>query len=155
MLPKQLFAGVPRGPAGDCSQNCSCSILTTQQRSTSRFSKLLKPKTTLHRVFTQDPMCPRQFSAYSENALFSNTYVSMRYGHPVEACGTLLNPEAPGSYKFIYSAFSTPDVPHVAPRTISIAQPLWLRRPKRHPCNRFKQPTPAQLHQLDARLAPL
>lgn len=28
----------------------------------------------------------------------------MRYRRPVEACGTLLNQEAPGSYKIIYSA---------------------------------------------------
>lgn len=27
----------------------------------------------------------------------------MRYGQPVEACGTRLDPEAPGSYRIIYS----------------------------------------------------
>ncbi len=41
----------------------------------------------------------------------------MRYGQPVEACGTRLNPEAPGSYKIIYSGLTPPDVPDVIPRT--------------------------------------
>jgi len=33
----------------------------------------------------------------------------MRYGQPVEACGTLLNPEAPGSSKIIYSTTAGPN----------------------------------------------
>jgi hypothetical protein len=41
----------------------------------------------------------------------------MRYGQPVEACGTLLNPEAPGSYKIIYSAFSPPDALDAVPES--------------------------------------
>ena len=49
------------------------------------------------------PLRPRQFSACPQNALFSTAYGSGRCGQPVEACGTLLNPEAPGSYKIIYS----------------------------------------------------
>lgn len=43
-------------------------------------------------------------------------YVSYRYGHPVEACGTLLNPEAPGSYKFIYRRLERPFSPSHVPR---------------------------------------
>jgi hypothetical protein len=46
----------------------------------------------LVRERTPAPLRPRQFLASS-----------MRYGHLVEAGGTLLNPEAPGSYKIIYS----------------------------------------------------
>ncbi len=52
-------------------------------------------------------MRPRQFSASLQSPLFSVPYVSSRYGQPVEARGTLLNPEAPSSYKIIYSAIST------------------------------------------------
>ena len=41
-------------------------------------AKLLKLQGNLKGVFTGDPLSPRQFPAYLENALFSNTYVSMR-----------------------------------------------------------------------------
>jgi hypothetical protein len=54
-------------------------------------------------IRTADPLRPRQFTAHSRNALFSTTYVSSRYRSPVEAYGTLLNPEAPSSYKIVYS----------------------------------------------------
>jgi hypothetical protein len=48
-------------------------------------------------------MCPRQFLAFFENALFSTTYVSSRWREPVATCGALWNPEALASYIFIYS----------------------------------------------------
>ena len=70
-------------------------------------------------IRTADPLRPRQIAAPSENALFSTAYVSMRYGQPVEACGTLLNPEAPGSYKIDYSGLPPPDVPHVVPKAFA------------------------------------
>src|ERR1039457_4702589 len=50
-------------------------------------------------------MCPRQFPASEENALFSTTYVSSRWRDPVATCGALWNPEALASYNFIYSRF--------------------------------------------------
>src|ERR1019366_5826989 len=50
-------------------------------------------------------MCPRQFPASEENALFSTTYVSSRWRDPVATCSALWNPEALASYNFIYSRF--------------------------------------------------
>src|ERR1035437_3834262 len=50
-------------------------------------------------------MCPRQFPASEENALFSTTYVSSRWRDPVATCSALWNPEAVASYNFIYSRF--------------------------------------------------
>jgi hypothetical protein len=52
----------------------------------SRNAKLLNLQGTLDRVSTGDPLSPRRFPASFENALFSTTYVSMRYGLPVEVC---------------------------------------------------------------------
>jgi hypothetical protein len=37
-------------------------------------------------VSTRDPLSPRRFPVHPECALFSITYVSIRYGPPVEAC---------------------------------------------------------------------
>jgi hypothetical protein len=52
----------------------------------SRKVKLWNLKGNLEGVFTGDPLSPRRFPFCHESALFSNTYVSMRYGQPVEAC---------------------------------------------------------------------
>ena len=57
-------------------------------------------------------MCPRQFPASEENALFSTTYVSSRWRDPVATCSALWNPEALASYNFIY----TPDFPSMPVR---------------------------------------
>ena len=72
--PTQPFAGPPRVPGGDCSQNCSCSILTIQQGSISQFCKLLKQKAKHHRVSTGGPMCPRRMKRSCKGSLFSSTY---------------------------------------------------------------------------------
>jgi hypothetical protein len=72
----------------------------------SRKAKLLNLQGNLKGVFTGDPLSPRQFSASSEKALFSSTYVSISCGRPVEACWPLLKPGALGSYKIIYSGSS-------------------------------------------------
>ena len=49
-----------------------------------------------------------------QGALFSVHYVSSTYGQPVATCGTLLNPEAPASYKIIYSALAAAFVPGIS-----------------------------------------
>ena len=49
-------------------------------------AKLLNLQVNLDRVSTGDPLSPRRFPHYFEDALVSITYVSMRYGHPVENC---------------------------------------------------------------------
>ena len=54
-------------------------------------------KRQISRVFTGDPLSPRQFPANAEDGLFSSTYVSMSCGRPVEACWPLLKPVALGS----------------------------------------------------------
>ena len=59
----------------------------------SRTSKLLNLQGNLKGVFTGDPLSPRRLPGHPGNALFSNTYISMRYGQPVEPCGILLSPE--------------------------------------------------------------
>jgi hypothetical protein len=51
-----------------------------------RTVKPLNLKGNLTGVFTGDPLSPRQFPFSHKSALFSNTYVSMRYEQPVEAC---------------------------------------------------------------------
>ena len=52
----------------------------------SRKAKLLNLQGNLKGVFTGDPLSPRRFPVHPEFALFSITYVSIRYGPPVEAC---------------------------------------------------------------------
>jgi hypothetical protein len=52
----------------------------------SRKAKLLNLQGNLKGVFTGDPLSPRRFPAFTGKSLFSITYVSMRYGLPVEAC---------------------------------------------------------------------
>ena len=49
------------------------------------------------------PPAPKADCGIPPKCLISVPYVSMRYGQPVEVCGALLNPEAPDSYKIIYS----------------------------------------------------
>jgi hypothetical protein len=49
-------------------------------------AKLLNLQVNLDRVSTGDPLSPRRFPAFTGKSLFSITYVSMRYGLPVEAC---------------------------------------------------------------------
>jgi hypothetical protein len=103
LTPKPLLTGLPATCPGDCSQNCSCSILTAQQAAIAHFCNLLKTKIKAHRVLTGDPLSPRQFPVQAGSGLLSSTYVSMACGHDVESCGTLLNAGAPSSYKIIYS----------------------------------------------------
>jgi len=52
----------------------------------SREAKPLNLKGHLKGVFTGDPLSPRRFPLSHKDALFSITYISMRYGQPVEAC---------------------------------------------------------------------
>ena len=52
----------------------------------SREAKRLNLKGNLKGVFTGDPLCPRRVPAFFGNSLFSNIYVSMRYGLAVEVC---------------------------------------------------------------------
>jgi hypothetical protein len=93
------FAGLPRVPGGDCSQNCSCSILAVQLGSTSCFCKLLKQKVKHHRVSTGGPMCPRRLKRSCKSSLFSITCELRTWRWPVEACGALLKRGLPTATK--------------------------------------------------------
>lgn len=115
-------------------------VVKTVAVAASRFNKVqhadlqaVENKRQISRVLTGDPMCPRQFSASLQNAIFSTTYVSMRYGQPVEACGTRLNPEAPSSYKIIYSSVT----PHDAHGTHYAPERLLYRLSQSRYCDQF------------------
>jgi hypothetical protein len=54
--------------------------------------------------FTGDPLSPRRFPAFGVKSLFSNAYVSMRCGLPVEISGFRWKPEGIHSYKIDYSS---------------------------------------------------
>ena len=48
--------------------------------------QVIETKGRFRRASTGDPLSPRRFPASTVKSLFSVTYVSMRYGLPVEAC---------------------------------------------------------------------
>ena len=86
------------------------TVVKTVAIASSQFTKAqqadlqtIENKRQISRVFTRDPLSPRQFAASEETALFSSTYVSSRCVEPVETCGAWLNLEALTSYKIIYS----------------------------------------------------
>lgn len=98
------------------------TVVKTVAKASSRFNKVqhtglqaAESKGQSSGVFTGDPLRPRRLPAFFENALFSSTYVSMRYGRPVEACCILSRPEEPGSYKIIYSRVAPHHVPDGVP----------------------------------------
>jgi hypothetical protein len=102
MRSNQLLTGLPQVPLGDCSRNCSCSILKLQQVPTGRFSKLLNLREKVHRVLTGDPMCPRRSSWLRRDCLFSTTCNESSCARLVEVCGFQLNLGAPANYEIIY-----------------------------------------------------
>jgi hypothetical protein len=78
------------GHSGDLER---ATVVRTATVASSRFNKVqqaslqvVETKGRFYRVSTGDPLSPRRFRVHPENALFSITYVSMRYGQAVEAC---------------------------------------------------------------------
>jgi hypothetical protein len=78
---------------GPSARVAAGTVVKTVARGSSQPHKVQQPglqvvesKGQSSRVFTGDPMCSRRFPAFTGRPLFSMTYVSMRYGLPVEAC---------------------------------------------------------------------